>query len=65
VNRDRIKGKIEEAKGNLKKRFGGATEDPKKQAEGFVEEKKGQVREQIGKLEDEAKRERREPERDV
>jgi uncharacterized protein YjbJ (UPF0337 family) len=66
VNRDRIKGKIEEVKGNLKKRIGGAADDPKTQAEGYLEEKKGKIREGVGKLEDEVERARREdPDRDA
>jgi uncharacterized protein YjbJ (UPF0337 family) len=61
MNKDEIKGKIEEIKGELKERIGGATKDRKTQAEGFVEEKKGQVQQKIGELERES--ERREPEK--
>jgi uncharacterized protein YjbJ (UPF0337 family) len=58
VNRDKIEGKIEEVKGNAKKRIGGATEDPGKQVEGWAEEKKGQLKKKVGDLEEEsAKRE--------
>jgi len=62
VNKDRIKGKIEQIKGDLKERLGGATKDRSTQAEGWMENKKGKVREGFGKLEDEASRERKEPE---
>jgi uncharacterized protein YjbJ (UPF0337 family) len=62
MNRDEIKGKIDELKGNVKKRIGGATDDPKTQAEGWVEEKKGKIQGGIGKLEKESdKAERRDP----
>ncbi len=52
MNRDKIEGKIEEVKGNVKKRIGGATEDPGKQAEGWAQEKKGQVQKKVGDLEE-------------
>ncbi len=65
MNRDEIEGKVDEVKGNVKKRIGGATEDPKRQAEGWVEEKKGQVQKKIGELEDEsARREEKDVDRD-
>jgi len=56
VNRDEVEGKIDEVKGNVKKRIGGATEDPQRQAEGWVEEKKGQVQKKIGEVEEESAR---------
>ncbi len=56
MNRDQIEGKIDELKGNVKKRIGGASEDPGKQAEGWAEEKKGQVQKKIGDVEDESAR---------
>jgi uncharacterized protein YjbJ (UPF0337 family) len=66
MNEDQIKGKIEEIKGDVKERIGGATKDRKTQAEGFVEEKKGQLRKEIGDvredLEKEHDRTRQEPE---
>lgn len=52
MNRDQIEGKIDELKGNVKKRIGGATEDPGTQAEGWAEEKKGQVQKKVGDLEE-------------
>lgn len=68
MNRDQIKGKAKEIKGDLKKRIGGATNDPAKQAEGWVEEKEGQLRKGVGDLEesaDRAKRRDRDPDRDL
>ncbi len=64
MNKDQIKGKIEQIKGDLKERFGGATKDRKTQAEGWAENKKGKVQEKIGEMEREAEREseRKEPE---
>ncbi len=68
MNREKIKGKIEEIKGDLKQRFGGASKSRKTQAEGFVEEKKGQIRRGVGEMEERAERERQlrreEPEHD-
>jgi uncharacterized protein YjbJ (UPF0337 family) len=57
MNKDKIKGKAEEIKGNVKQRIGGATKDRSMQGEGWVEEKKGQIRQGVGELKDEAKRE--------
>lgn len=62
MNKDRIKGKAEQIKGDVKERIGGASKDRSTQAEGWIEQKKGKIREGVGKLEDEMKRERREPE---
>ena len=64
VNRDQIKGKIEEIKGDVKKRIGGATNDPGKQAEGWLEEQKGKVRKGVGDLEEDLEKKRDEPDRD-
>jgi uncharacterized protein YjbJ (UPF0337 family) len=65
MDKDRIKGKIEEIKGDVKQRIGGATKDRSTQAEGWVEEKKGQIRGGVGELKDEARKERRDPDRDL
>jgi uncharacterized protein YjbJ (UPF0337 family) len=64
VNRDQIKGKMQEIKGDVKKRIGGATNDPGKQAEGWVEEQKGKIRKGVGNLEEDVKK-RDEPDRDL
>jgi uncharacterized protein YjbJ (UPF0337 family) len=60
MNKEEIKGKIEEIKGELKEKLGGALRDRKTQAEGLVEEQKGKVQEKIGELKENA--ERKEPE---
>ncbi len=59
MNRDQIKGKAKEIKGDIKKRIGGATEDPGKQAEGWLEEQEGKVQKKVGDLEEEADRAKR------
>lgn len=64
MNRDQIKGKIDEIKGDVKKRIGGATDDPKTQGEGFLEEQGGKLRKGIGDLEEKADK-RRDPDRDT
>ncbi len=58
MNKDQIKGKIEEIKGDVKERIGGATKDRSTQAEGFLENKKGKVRGSVGDVKEEMERER-------
>ncbi|WP_242346005.1 CsbD family protein [Anaeromyxobacter terrae] len=66
MNKDQIKGKIEEIKGDVKQRIGGATKDRSTQGEGWLEEKKGQIRKGVGDLKEEVKREdERHPSDDV
>jgi uncharacterized protein YjbJ (UPF0337 family) len=60
VNKDQIKGKIDEIKGDVKERIGGATKDRSTQAEGWVENKKGKVQGGLGDMEEDAKK-RRDP----
>jgi uncharacterized protein YjbJ (UPF0337 family) len=55
---------MQEIKGDVKKRIGGATNDPGKQAEGWLEEQKGKVRKGVGDLEEDLKKKRDEPDRD-
>jgi uncharacterized protein YjbJ (UPF0337 family) len=62
MDKDRIKGKMEEIKGDVKERIGGATKDRSTQAEGWMENKKGKVQGGVGKMKDEADRERKDPE---
>lgn len=65
MNKDQIKGKIEEIKGDVKERIGGASKDRSTQAEGWVEGKKGKVRGALGDVKDDAEKARRdEMERD-
>ena len=60
MDKDRIKGKFEEIKGDVKQRIGGARKDRKTQAEGWVEEKKGEIRGGVGEIKDDV-REHRDP----
>jgi uncharacterized protein YjbJ (UPF0337 family) len=53
MNKDQIKGKIEEIKGDIKERLGGATKDRKAQAEGWMEEQKGKVQRKVGEVKEE------------
>jgi uncharacterized protein YjbJ (UPF0337 family) len=64
VNKDQIKGKIEEIKGEIKERIGGATKDRKTQAEGVVEKEKGKLQGGMGDVREELERDttRKEPE---
>ncbi len=67
MDKDRIKGKIDEIKGDVKQRIGGASKDRSTQGEGFVEEQKGKLQSGVGKVKDEVRAERekrREPEED-
>jgi uncharacterized protein YjbJ (UPF0337 family) len=61
MDKDRIKGKIDEIKGDIKERVGGASKDRSTQAEGFVENKKGKVQGGFGEMKDEMKRDRKDP----
>lgn len=65
MNKDKIKGKAEQIKGDIKQRIGGASKDRSTEAEGWAEEKKGQIRGGVGEVKEEMERERREPERDL
>ena len=64
VNKDQIKGKIEEIKGDVKERIGGASKDRSTQAEGWMENKKGKLREGFGDAKEDLERERTDPDRD-
>ncbi len=58
MDKDQIKGKVEEIKGDIKERIGGATKDRSTQAEGWAENKKGKVRGAVGDVKDELKKDR-------
>ncbi len=69
MNKDRIKGKLQEIKGDVKQRIGGARRDRKMEGEGWVEEKKGEIRGGVGEIKDEVRERkdpaRRDPDRDL
>jgi uncharacterized protein YjbJ (UPF0337 family) len=49
MNRDEIEGKVEQAKGKLKKAAGQVTDDPELQDEGAADEAAGEVQEKFGR----------------
>lgn len=58
MNKDKIKGKIDEIKGDIKERIGGASKDRSTQAEGWVENKKGKLQGGMGDVKEEMDRDR-------
>jgi uncharacterized protein YjbJ (UPF0337 family) len=55
MDKDRIKGAAEEAKGKIKETFGKVTGDAKLEADGNVEKNAGKVQNAIGGLKDKAR----------
>jgi len=55
MDKDRIKGKMEDIGGRAKRQAGEWTGDKKTQAEGLAEQAKGKSREAVGKLKDAAR----------
>lgn len=60
---ERSKGKMEEIKGDVKERIGGATKNRDMQGEGWLEEKKGKIRQGIEDVKDRVKRDEPDPDR--
>ena len=58
MDNDRIKGKMDELKGDIKKKIGEATDDKSLQGEGIIDKAKGKVENAFGKLKDEGRAER-------
>jgi len=58
MDSDRIKGKMDEVKGDVKKKIGDLTGDKELQGEGIVDKAKGKVENAFGKLKDEGRAER-------
>ena len=56
MNKDELKGKVENLKGRGKQAYGAVTGDKGKEAEGLVDRVSGAVREKIGKTEREVSR---------
>jgi len=52
VNKDRVKGMIDEVAGCAKRKAGELTDNPKLQAEGIVQQAKGKVENTWGKAKD-------------
>jgi len=61
MNEDHGKGKVEEIKGDVKQRIGGATKDRSLEGEGMWDEAKGKVRQGIADVKDKL---RKDPDRD-
>ena len=55
MDKDRIKGKIEDAAGRAKRQVGEWTGDEKAQSEGLAEQAKGKLHNAVGKIKDEAR----------
>jgi uncharacterized protein YjbJ (UPF0337 family) len=55
MDKDRIKGKMEDAAGRVKRQVGEWTGDEKAQAEGLAEQAKGKTRAAVGKMKDEVR----------
>ena len=51
-DRDRIEGKLEEAKGDLKQGWGDLTGDDRTKAEGMMDEAKGKAQQFLGDIKD-------------
>ena len=55
MDKDRIEGKKEQAKGFIKDKAGKLTNDPDLEAEGKVERAAGKIQEGVGKVKDKAR----------
>jgi uncharacterized protein YjbJ (UPF0337 family) len=55
MDKDRIKGKMEDIGGRIKRQAGEWTGDEKAQAEGLAEQAKGKARNALGKMKDAAR----------
>jgi uncharacterized protein YjbJ (UPF0337 family) len=55
IDKDRVKGSVEQAKGKVKEWTGKAVGDKKMQTEGKADQAKGQVRNAVGGLKDAAR----------
>ena len=55
MNKDRVKGKIDEVVGSAKRHVGNVTGDTRTQVEGAVQQIKGKVETTVGKLKDAAR----------
>jgi len=62
MNRDQLKGKLDELKGKVKKDVSDVFNDRSGQAKGAIEEKEGQARKAVGDVEEKVKERREEPE---
>lgn len=61
MNRDQLKGKLDELKGKVKKDVSDVFGDRSGKAKGAIEEKGGQARKAVGDVEEEIEKKRDEP----
>lgn len=54
MNNDRVKGKVDEIVGSVKRHFGNVTGDSRTQVEGAAQQIKGKVETAVGKFKDAA-----------
>lgn len=52
MNKDKVKGKIDQMKGEAKEQWGKLTNDPSTVSKGKVDKAKGKLKEDIGKRKD-------------
>jgi uncharacterized protein YjbJ (UPF0337 family) len=55
MDKDRIEGKVDKAKGYIKDKAGEMLNDPDLEAEGEAERAKGEIKDTIGKAKDKAR----------
>ena len=58
MDNDRIEGKLDDVKGNIKRKIGEATDDKSLQGEGLLDQAKGKIQNAVGKVKDEVRAER-------
>jgi uncharacterized protein YjbJ (UPF0337 family) len=56
MNKDHVKGKVDEVKGTIKEKVGHATHDPDLESEGAVQDAGGKLRGAYGDVKDAAKK---------
>ena len=56
MNKDQVKGKVENLKGRAKDAAGAVTGNKERQAEGMIDRAKGAVREKVGDVKEEVRR---------
>jgi uncharacterized protein YjbJ (UPF0337 family) len=52
MDKDRIEGKVDKAKGYVKEKTGQIIDDPELEAEGKVDRAKGEVKDRVGQAKD-------------
>lgn len=52
MNKDKVKGKAKQVKGDLKEKYGRATDQPSKRVEGEAEKAEGNIQETYGEAKD-------------